>query len=183
MSKSKKASVRRQISFTLRFEGEPVAYCRERFTRFGGAGHGRFYNPRASQIDALNKRALEGIKKIGHGVPGFLSGLIGQGIEGDYDLTIRGRFYLPIPKSAPEWRKEAMRQGSIRPATKPDADNLIKLVLDAMHGALYDDDKRVVSVSSEKFYSDDPRTEIDVEVREYDIVQCEEDAKHGKKGK
>lgn len=52
------------------------------------------------------------------------------------------------------------------PLTKPDADNVIKLVLDAMNGVAYKDDAQVCSVTCEKFYSD--RDSISITVGDYD---------------
>jgi len=46
--------------------------------------------------------------------------------------------------------------------TKPDVDNLIKFVLDAATGILWDDDKKVISVNGIKRYSDTPGTIIHV---------------------
>lgn len=147
-------------TITIQFNTEPIAYARERFTKFGGAGHGRFYNPRASVIDAYNKAAKAMLSDEDRS---FLDALIDDKTA-DYQLEISGKFYVAIPKSAPEWKKKLMEDGSIRPCIRPDVDNFIKLILDAMHGVLYEDDKRVVSISSNKFYSESPRTELTVKV-------------------
>ena len=52
---------------------------------------------------------------------------------------------------------------------KPDIDNLIKFVLDALQGqnAYFVDDSQVVRILAEKIYSDNPRTEIMI-VEEYE---------------
>ena len=68
--------------------------------------------------------------------------------------------YYPIPKSATKAERAGMLDGSIRPAIKPDWDNIGKLVSDALNNIAYDDDKSVVDGLVRKFYSDNPRTEI-----------------------
>ena len=52
----------------------------------------------------------------------------------------------------------------IRPTKKPDGDNILKAVADALNGVCYKDDKNIVKMSIEKFYSDMPR--IDVIIQE-----------------
>ena len=60
----------------------------------------------------------------------------------------------PIPKSFRKAEKQAAVEGMSRPTVKPDADNIIKVVLDALNGVAYYDDKQVVSVSCTKYYGD-----------------------------
>lgn len=40
-----------------------------------------------------------------------------------------------------------------RPAKKPDVDNILKAVLDALNGMAYKDDKQVIEVTCGKWYS------------------------------
>jgi Holliday junction resolvase RusA-like endonuclease len=69
-------------------------------------------------------------------------------------------FYMPIPSSASKKLKQAMQDGCERPTKKPDLDNLVKLVKDALNGVYWQDDKQVISLKAEKFYSEQPRTEV-----------------------
>lgn len=61
--------------------------------------------------------------------------------------------FYPIPKSFSKKKREAILADEIRPTTKPDCDNIIKVVLDALNGVAYYDDKQVVSVSCDKVYT------------------------------
>ena len=80
-------------------------------------------------------------------------------LDGPLKLTID--FYMPMPKSI---KTKMTKSGQIfRPATKPDIDNLIKAVLDGMNGIAYYDDKQIVEIYCREFYSDNPRTEIELE--------------------
>lgn len=71
---------------------------------------------------------------------------------------------FPVPASWPRKRREAALTGDIRPTTKPDADNLLK-VLDAMNAVVFQDDKQIVSANIEKRYSAEPRLEVRVRGR------------------
>lgn len=50
----------------------------------------------------------------------------------------------------------------LRPTKKPDLDNVIKSILDALNKVAYHDDTQIVSLSMEKFYSDSPRVEVTI---------------------
>ncbi|GHU51684.1 phage protein [Clostridia bacterium] len=81
-------------------------------------------------------------------------------IEGEVTAIIVACF--PIPKSAKLADKEAMIAGEIKPTIKPDADNIIKAILDALNGLAYHDDAAVVNVTAEKRYSTTPRVEVTI---------------------
>ena len=70
--------------------------------------------------------------------------------------------YLPIPKSATKAQIAGMAGKTILPSRKPDVDNILKAVLDALNGVTYKDDARVHRTSCVKFYSAEPRVEITI---------------------
>lgn len=71
-------------------------------------------------------------------------------------------FYIPIPKSWSEAKKTAAERGDIRPASKPDIDNLVKAILDGMNGGIaYKDDSQIVSLMVNEWYGE-PRTEVEL---------------------
>lgn len=69
-------------------------------------------------------------------------------------------FWMPIPKS---WSKTA-KQDAIGQycTTKPDIDNMVKGLLDALNGLLWVDDNRIVGVSVTKIYSNNPGIDFSV---------------------
>lgn len=73
--------------------------------------------------------------------------------------AIRARIiaFFPIPKSATKSVQEAMADGEIYPTVKPDLDNIVKAVLDALNGYAYKDDAAIVDVSAVKMYSFFPK--------------------------
>jgi len=78
----------------------------------------------------------------------------------DGPLGIRIECYHYIPKSTSKKKRELMISHSIRPTTKPDADNIMKVVCDALNGVAYGDDKQIVSWAGVKRYGEQPRVEV-----------------------
>lgn len=78
----------------------------------------------------------------------------------DAALGVEITFYFQIPKSTSKKNKELMLKGEIRPTKKPDIDNCIKSITDALNTIAYKDDSQIIDVVAHKYYSDDPRTEV-----------------------
>lgn len=77
-------------------------------------------------------------------------------------LRVRVQQQMPVPKSASKTKKAAMLDGAIYPSAKPDLDNVVKAVLDALNGIAYKDDARVVGLHSQKIYSDTPGVLVEI---------------------
>lgn len=78
-------------------------------------------------------------------------------------LRIVARF-LP-PTSASKKRQTDMLEGRELPLKKPDMDNIVKVVADALNGVAYHDDTQIVSVVAKKAYS--AVEGLDITVEEY----------------
>ena len=74
----------------------------------------------------------------------------------DQAISLKAVFVLQRPKSIPKKRKY--------PETKPDLDNLLKSLTDAMEGIIYTNDSRIVKKEVSKVYGDPPRVEVELEV-------------------
>lgn len=61
-----------------------------------------------------------------------------------------------IPIRASKVDRKAMEARAILPRRKPDADNVAKIILDALNGVAYKDDSAVVALSVRKLYGFDP---------------------------
>lgn len=61
--------------------------------------------------------------------------------------------YFQIPKSYTKGKRLACQHNINRPAKKPDIDNSLKAVLDALNKVAYEDDKQVIEVICRKWYS------------------------------
>lgn len=67
-------------------------------------------------------------------------------------------FEMPYPASK---LKKGSTAIDTQPHTKkPDIDNLVKFVLDACNGILWEDDKKIVAINAKKIYSLEPKTKI-----------------------
>ena len=82
--------------------------------------------------------------------------------DADEELKANIIAYYPIAKSTGKKKRQQMLAGLIWPTKKPDLDNVIKSILDALNKVAYHDDTQIVSLSMEKFYSDSPRVEVTI---------------------
>lgn len=82
--------------------------------------------------------------------------------EGPIRLIIKA--YYPIAKSDSKKKKEDKLKGIIRPHNiKPDVDNVIKVIADALNGVAYKDDTQIVELSTVKYFSDRARVEVAIQ--------------------
>ncbi|MDD3655015.1 MAG: RusA family crossover junction endodeoxyribonuclease [Desulfotomaculaceae bacterium] len=74
------------------------------------------------------------------------------------------RAYLPVPKSKSKKWQAAALAGEIRPTTKPDLDNLLKMVKDVCSGIFWQDDKQVVEYlpGTGKYYGKLAHWEVEI---------------------
>ena len=72
-------------------------------------------------------------------------------------------FYFPVPKSTSKKNKELMLQGKIMHTKRPDIDNCIKSVTDALNNIAYKDDGQICAITAVKCYDGEPRTEVMIE--------------------
>ena len=68
--------------------------------------------------------------------------------------------YYPILKSVSRPKHLKMINKQIRPDKKPDADNIAKIILDALNGLAYDDDKQVVDLRVLKWYGEESKVVV-----------------------
>lgn len=68
--------------------------------------------------------------------------------------------YYGIPASASKKKRKDMENSLVRPAKKPDADNILKVVCDALNTIAYKDDAQIVDAQVSKYYSNQPRIEV-----------------------
>ncbi len=78
------------------------------------------------------------------------------------NLDLRIVAYYTIPASASKKKQKQMEDGELRPAKKPDMDNIIKIVADSLNSIAYRDDAQIVDCQIRKFYSRQPRIEVTI---------------------
>ena len=79
-----------------------------------------------------------------------------------YENQVRAEIevLVAVPKSDSKTKKKAKIEGMIRPAFKPDCDNLAKSILDSLNGLAYHDDKQVVELSIKKYYAENAEVRV-----------------------
>ncbi len=70
--------------------------------------------------------------------------------------------YRAVPASWSRKRQAEAEEGQMRPVTKPDADNFLKICCDALNRVVWIDDSQIVDARVRKFYDSRPRFEIRV---------------------
>lgn len=80
--------------------------------------------------------------------------------EGRVQIEINA--FFEIPKNAKKADKELMLENKINPTKKPDIDNIIKIILDAMNGIAFKDDIQITKLNVEKTYSDTEKVQIKI---------------------
>ena len=80
--------------------------------------------------------------------------------ERNLPLEISILALFPIPKYASKKTRELMINGYIFPTKKPDGDNIIKAILDALNGVAYRDDSQICRVYFEKMYAENAETKV-----------------------
>ena len=82
-------------------------------------------------------------------------------LEGRVSVDIKATFN--IPKSTKKQDKEKMLENSISPTKKPDIDNIVKIILDAMNKFAFKDDTQITKLTVEKIYGTEEKVEITIE--------------------
>ena len=84
-------------------------------------------------------------------------------LEGRLSVNIKAIF--SIPKSAKKTDKDKILENTISPTKKPDIDNIVKIILDAMNKFAFKDDTQITKLSVEKEYGIEEK--VIVEIEEY----------------
>ena len=81
-----------------------------------------------------------------------------QKVQGYISLSVMA--YFPLNKTDSLKTKEKKLRNQLKPNKKPDADNILKVVADALNGVAYSDDKQITVMYCRKAYSNVPRIEV-----------------------
>lgn len=124
--------------------GEPVGKGRPRIVTYNGHTHGYTPAKTASYENLVKLMFREQTDR-----PYF---------DRNHELALRIDARFAIPKSAGKRARHEMEIGIRRPTKKPDADNLIKTIADALNGLAYHDDSQIVYAEVMKHYGEQPET-------------------------
>ena len=126
------------ITFTI--PGKPKGKTRPRFARGGR----NTYTDRGTK--EYEEKVAEAFQQAG-------------GTMGNYAAMKIKAYYL-IPQKTRKDIVAGMVEGRIRPAKKPDLDNVLKIIMDGLVGVAIEDDNQIVQVFIEKLYGEEPRVEV-----------------------
>ena len=127
--------------------GEPKGKGRPRFARIGG---------RVKAYTPAGTAAYEDMVRFA-----YRQAARGTFYEGPVRLQIECRF--GIPKSVSKRKAEQMRCGEILPTKKPDADNIAKIIADALNGVAYRDDSQIAEMLIVRRYADIPAVAVEIQ--------------------
>ena len=117
-------------------EGDPQGKARPRFSQKSGT----VYTP--TKTVKYERKIRDAYIEAG-----------GQQIPEDCYVAIHVTAYFKIPKSYTKGKRVFCQNNILRPAKKPDVDNVLKAVMDALNRTAYADDKQVIAVSCRKYYA------------------------------
>ena len=129
-------------------DGEPIAQGRPRFSKVGNFV--KTYDPKKSRnykeyVKYTASQQMKGLAPM----------------EGALALSVT--VYRSIPKSFSKKKRAEAEARRILPITKPDLDNYIKGIKDALSSIVWHDDSQVVEYRNcAKLYSDKPRVVVTV---------------------
>lgn len=132
-----------EVKFTIL--GEPMGKERPRFRRVGK--YVQTYTPAKTKNYETKVRDSY-----------YQDNMNSRHLTGAIEAEIHGIF--PIPVSVSKKLRVKMESGEEPYTKKVDADNLAKIVLDALNGVAYEDDKQVTKLTVTKVYGIDPRVEV-----------------------
>lgn len=124
------------MKFTI--PGEPTGKGRPRVTK-----HGTYTPAKTVQYENLVKLCYKGLYH-----------------EGPVAMEVKA--FYKIPKSASKKKKELMERCELLPTKKPDCDNVLKIIADALNGIAYKDDSQIVMAIVKKQYAEKPRVEVEI---------------------
>jgi len=140
-------------SVTFQVPGKPQGKARARTVYNAHLKHCVSYTP---ENDLLYENLIKTM---------YMQASGGIRFEKETPVTLRIIARFEPPKSASKKRQQQMLSGDIPPLKKPDIDNIVKVVADALNGAAYHDDTQIVFTIAKKAYS--AVEGLDITVEEY----------------
>lgn len=122
--------------------------------------------PRGKERPRVTRRGTytpEGTRRYEEFVRACWAKESGERFADDAALNVLIMAWFPVPKSTSKAKRFEMLLGHIRPAKKPDCDNVAKIICDALNGCAYKDDAQIVRCTVAKYYSETPRVEVNIQ--------------------
>ena len=137
--------------FTFTVDGEPTPKGRPRFAM--GGRYPRAYTPKNTKDAEKNIRDFY--------LYGEYVGIRPAEVIRK-SLTVDLEFYFEPKTRLNEPAEKALKLGRLPHKIRPDIDNLVKLVLDALNGVAWHDDCQISSLTAIKKYAEKSKTKITI---------------------
>lgn len=140
----------------FRYYGDAVGKARPRYSQRQGYVH--TYTPKKTQ---LFEQALQLHFKTAYkgDMPAY---------QREVPVRIEVTIAVAVPKSWSKKKREQAISDEILPTKKPDLDNVLKSIFDALNGFAYEDDAQIVEIQAERYYTGEEPF-INVKVEEYEL--------------
>ncbi len=133
------------MEIKFRVPGPPKGKQRPRICRINGRSV--TYTPKQTiEYEKLVKASYNAVSKVK--------------FQKDEPLEISILALFSIPQHANKKLKKSMLVGDILPTKKPDSDNIVKIILDALNGVAYQDDSQICKVYFAKIYAKTPEIRV-----------------------
>ena len=136
------------MTISFHVPGQPVGKGRPRIGRV--AGQARMFTP--AKTASYEGTVAMAAQQAMNGAPLIL---------GPARAVLR--LALTVPASWSRVKRSQALAGAVRPTTKPDADNVVKAIFDAINGVVWRDDSQVVELVLTKVYASTPGVSVQIE--------------------
>ena len=126
-------------------DGKPVGKGRPRFSKYGHA-----YTPKTTRDYESVVRSQFLYYKTRY--------------YGDAPIMMRIEAVFGVPTSYNKKTTQACLDDVVRPTKKPDADNIVKAICDALNKVAYEDDSNVVKLLFDKKYGENPHVSVYLDI-------------------
>lgn len=120
-----------------------------------------FYNPRTGKHNSITPDQTVLYENLIKTM--YIRAAHGTRFSGELPVSLHIVAQFLPPKSTSKKKKEMMLSGQILPMKKPDLDNILKAVADALNGVAYHDDVQVLDMHITKIYGVQEGLEVIVE--------------------
>lgn len=134
----------------FKYTGEPVGKGRPRISRRGA--HVHTYTPEKTRLfeEAIRFELMASTCET---MPIYEAGV---------PLKAEILMAVKIPTSYSKKKKERCLNGEITPTKKPDVDNVVKAIFDALTGFAFEDDSQIIEITAEKIYAEAPFVDVTI---------------------
>ena len=78
-------------------------------------------------------------------------------------LSVKIVATFKVPKTTTKKDREQIEKGLISPTKKPDIDNIVKIILDALNQMAFKDDTQITKLEVEKVYGEEEKVYVAIE--------------------